>query len=197
MLHGTEITIGDETVSDVLIGEPSEGGRAYTLGIPKGDTHYWLDREVRFFGRRWRTVGVPDEGIEENIPLRWHKKVHVRQLVTSGSVTVWNGSDYSRHVFHDADFSDLRGIKVTSAVVKNEGAVTVMLYSCAETDGYIPRYGDLIVNGEQEFEFDTSTPQTASGSMAAFRQTYPKFAVINGVEANLNGEKYDYTITAG
>lgn len=49
----------------------------YNLAIPKGDTHQWEDREVFFFGRKWRTFGVVIQGIEENIPLKWHKKVQV------------------------------------------------------------------------------------------------------------------------
>ena len=73
-------------VGNVLIGEPSteqitdelniSGKRlAYTLAIPKGDTHDWEDQVVEFFGRKFRTFGIPQEGIEANIPLRWHKKV--------------------------------------------------------------------------------------------------------------------------
>lgn len=49
----------------------------YTLAIPKGDMNNWTDKEVRFFGKRWRTVGIPQEGIEEMIPLEWNKKVMV------------------------------------------------------------------------------------------------------------------------
>lgn len=50
---------------------------AYTLAIPKGDTHDWVNKEVRFFGQRFRTVGIPLEGIEELIPLGWNRKVQV------------------------------------------------------------------------------------------------------------------------
>ena len=50
---------------------------AYNLAIPKGDTHEWENRTVEFFGRKWRTVGIPLEGIEELIPLDWNKKVTV------------------------------------------------------------------------------------------------------------------------
>ena len=52
---------------------------SYTLGIPKGDMHDWENKEVRFFGKRWRTVGIPLEGIEELIPLEWNKKVMVER----------------------------------------------------------------------------------------------------------------------
>ena len=51
----------------------------YTLAIPKGDMHDWENKEVRFFGKRWRTVGIPLEGIEELIPLEWNKKVMVER----------------------------------------------------------------------------------------------------------------------
>lgn len=79
-----------EVVNDVLVGEP-EGSDvtdtlnltgkmlAYTLAIPKGDTHEWRDRKVEFFGRKFRTFGEPVEGIEWMIPLRWNKKVKVER----------------------------------------------------------------------------------------------------------------------
>lgn len=51
----------------------------YTLGIPKGDTHDWENAEVRFFNERWRTFGIPIEGIEALVPLDWHKKVMVER----------------------------------------------------------------------------------------------------------------------
>lgn len=76
------------TVENVLIGEPSTDditsstdlyGKtiAYMLGIPKGDDHDWKDATVEFFGRKYKTFGFPVEGVEANIPLRWHKKVRV------------------------------------------------------------------------------------------------------------------------
>lgn len=51
----------------------------YTLAIPKGDTNDWNDCRVSFFGEDWRTFGIPTEGIEDNIPLRWNKKVMVER----------------------------------------------------------------------------------------------------------------------
>ena len=79
-----------EVVNNVLVGEPEgsdvtdtlnlTGKRiAYTLAIPKGDTHEWRDRKVEFFGRKFRTFGEPVEGIEGMIPLRWNKKVKVER----------------------------------------------------------------------------------------------------------------------
>lgn len=77
-------------VDDVLIGEPSTqdivdelnlSGRklAYTLAIPKGDTRTWEGRKVGFFGDTFCVIGKPTQGIEENIPLRWNKKVKVER----------------------------------------------------------------------------------------------------------------------
>ena len=79
-----------EQIENVLIGEPSTdditdtltlyGKRlAYTLGIPKGDTHTWTDRTVEFFGEKFRTIGEPTMGIEHLIPLSWNKKVKVER----------------------------------------------------------------------------------------------------------------------
>ncbi|HEM4919332.1 TPA: hypothetical protein U1153_001137 [Streptococcus suis] len=51
----------------------------YTLAIPKGDVHNWTNKEVRFFGQRWRTVGEPLEGLDHLIPLEWNKKVQVER----------------------------------------------------------------------------------------------------------------------
>ncbi|HEL0585126.1 TPA: hypothetical protein TUS99_000586 [Streptococcus equi subsp. zooepidemicus] len=51
----------------------------YVLAIPKGDKHDWENKEVRFFGKKWRTVGLPLESIEGLIPLDWNKKVMVER----------------------------------------------------------------------------------------------------------------------
>ena len=81
----TETTV---PVDNVLIGEPKTedivnelqlSGKklAYTLAVPKGDTHDWTDTKVQFFGQTFRTIGKPTQGIEELIPLSWNKKVKV------------------------------------------------------------------------------------------------------------------------
>ena len=51
----------------------------YTLGIPKGNTDQWEDVEVKFFNQRWRTFGIPLEGIEHLMRLDWNKKVMVER----------------------------------------------------------------------------------------------------------------------
>lgn len=69
------------TSSDDIVNQMSLTGKkaVYTLAIPKGDTHDWEDKEVKFFNQRWQTFGVPLEGIEDMIPLDWNKKVMVER----------------------------------------------------------------------------------------------------------------------
>lgn len=77
-------------VENVLVGIPTSqeivdtleltGKRvAYTLGIPKGDTHTWTDRKISFFGEDFRAIAAPVQGIEDMIPLSWNKKVQVER----------------------------------------------------------------------------------------------------------------------
>lgn len=79
-----------EVIENVLVGEPSaedvvnelnlSGKRiAYVLAIPKGDTHTWENTEVEFWGMTFKTVGIPTQGIDDNIPLKWNKKVKVER----------------------------------------------------------------------------------------------------------------------
>ena len=82
-----------EAVENVLVGQPSAGevtdtlnlyGKktVYTLGIPKGDTHDWVDKTVLLpepFAGRYRTIGFPVAGIEANVPLSWNRKIQVER----------------------------------------------------------------------------------------------------------------------
>lgn len=84
----------DVEVKDVLIGQPDTddiqnaitkyGKRiTYTLGIPKGDTNDWEKAKVVLpspWNETFNVVGDAIMGIEENIPLRWNKKVHLERL---------------------------------------------------------------------------------------------------------------------
>ena len=76
-------------IEDVLVGQPSTDdvtstlslyGKKldYVLGIPKGDAHNWRDSKIEFFGKIFRSFGEVVEGIEANIPGRWHKQVRVQ-----------------------------------------------------------------------------------------------------------------------
>jgi hypothetical protein len=77
-------------VADVLVGQPSTdditssiqlyGKRIdYVLGIPKGDKNDRTDATVIIWGERFRTIGYPMTGEQENIPLRWGKNVKVER----------------------------------------------------------------------------------------------------------------------
>lgn len=46
----------------------------YNIAIPKGDSHTWQDCRVDFFGQSWRVIGLPQQGIDENIPGFWNQK---------------------------------------------------------------------------------------------------------------------------
>ena len=51
----------------------------YQIAIPKGDKNSWENAVVEFLGQKWRTIGFPEEGIEDNIPLQWNKKIKVER----------------------------------------------------------------------------------------------------------------------
>lgn len=80
-----------EVVENVLIGEPvqaeldgnniKKARAAYTLAIPKRDTHVWEDAEVEFWGKRWRQYGRVIQGIEDLVPLDWNKKITVEEVI--------------------------------------------------------------------------------------------------------------------
>lgn len=73
-----------QDVDNVLVALPEakeldDKGRtiAYVLGIPKGDRHEWKDQLIEWRGERYQAVGIPEVGIEANVPGPWHKKVKV------------------------------------------------------------------------------------------------------------------------
>lgn len=198
LIQGTDITLygtTNETISNVLIGEPALNGKSYTLGIPKGDTHTWTDRKIGFFDRVFRSIGLPEQGIEANIPLFWHKKVKVELAEITGSITVYEKNTYTKHTFSDAYFYDGRGSKLEKSGVIPADTVTAKIYSFAHDNSYIPKAGDLLVNGALEFTFDTSTQAKTSDSMATFRATYGSPIVISTVEHKTNGLLPDIIIT--
>lgn len=74
------VLIGQPTTEDItnslsLYGKKIE----YTLAIPKGDENIWENQEVIFFNKKYKVFGGVIEGIEEMIPLSWHKKVMVER----------------------------------------------------------------------------------------------------------------------
>lgn len=84
------VTETREAVNDCLVGSPSTdditdtlnlyGKKVeYVVGIPKGDTHTWRDAVVEIWGERFRVIGYPTTGIQENIPLRWGQNIKVER----------------------------------------------------------------------------------------------------------------------
>lgn len=72
------VLVAPVTSDDVLDTTNLTGKKAvYHLAIPKGDTHDWRDKKVRFFGKVFKVFGEPIVGMEEMIPLEWNKKVTV------------------------------------------------------------------------------------------------------------------------
>ena len=77
-------------VPGCLVGQPSSddivqtmemyGKRiAFVIGVPKGDENTWTDTDVIIWGERYHTIGFPETGIQENIPLSWGKNVKVER----------------------------------------------------------------------------------------------------------------------
>lgn len=80
-----------ENVENVLVGEPNADditastalyGKQirYMLGIPKTDTHDWMDKKVSWvdaYGHEHvcKTFGFPITGVGDLIPGPWHMKV--------------------------------------------------------------------------------------------------------------------------
>jgi hypothetical protein len=80
----------EEDVNNILVGQPTTEDYAttlqltgkhiaYVLGIPKGDTHDWVNTDVIIWGERFRTIGLPQTGIQDNIPLQWGQNVKVER----------------------------------------------------------------------------------------------------------------------
>ena len=74
---GADVYIGQPTEADIVNANQFGKHVQYTLGIPKEDTHVWEDTEVEFWGKKFRTVGMPVQGIDEMVPLSWGRNVMV------------------------------------------------------------------------------------------------------------------------
>lgn len=83
-------TTNDISVPDVVVGSPTFDGQvaelnltgkklAFTLGIPKGDTHDWKDAEVVIRGEVFKTYGYPMTQTAGNVPGKWNTQVKVER----------------------------------------------------------------------------------------------------------------------
>lgn len=194
LIQGTTIQLYDgetvENVSNVLIGESSSDGTVYTLAIPKGDTHEWENRLVEFFGRKFRTFGLPEQGIEANIPLMWHKKIKAEYLKINNSCTVYEKDNFTRHHFSYAYICDKRSSKAAKDGIQTADSLEVYIYLGT---AYKPKISDIIVSGKCDFVFSTATEKEISESFKEFRKLYPDYAVINSIEIQ---KDVDYSIKA-
>ena len=51
----------------------------YELLIPKDDAHHWEEREVSFFGKRWKTFGFVLQWPDNLTPGDWDRKIKVER----------------------------------------------------------------------------------------------------------------------
>ena len=74
------VLVGNPSTDDVASSISMYGKRIdLMLGIPKGDTHSWIDTDVIIWGQRYRTIGYPTTGEQANIPLKWGQNVKVER----------------------------------------------------------------------------------------------------------------------
>ena len=72
--------VGQPTTDDITATMEMYGKHiAYVVGVPKGDDNSWVDTDVVIWGDRYRTIGYPETGIQDNIPLKWGKNVKVER----------------------------------------------------------------------------------------------------------------------
>lgn len=181
-----------EKIENVLVGEPSSAGTSYMIAIPKGDNHEWEDKIIKIFGRKFRTIGLAEQGIEENIPLLWHKKIKAEFMNINSSCTIYEKDTFIRHFFENTYTCDTRSQKATSSVIQTAGNIDVHIYLNNE---YKPKINDIIVIGDCGFEFNTQSQKTISESFSEFRKKFD-FATINGVTIKNSIKIPDYDITA-
>ena len=194
-----------ETVENVLVGEPNTVDSAignckiktYTLAIPKGDSHDWTNKKVKFFDSKFRTVGKEIQGIESNIPLCWHKKISIEELIINGNCTFFDSRDFTRHVYNGILLFDNRNfIRDKTGETKN-GSLDIQIYGVNNTDSeWFPKAGDYVVPEICDFEFNTSDEQKISESMADFRKKYNDFAIVNSIKKRFPDVSPDLIISA-
>lgn len=194
-----------EVVDNVLVGEPASSDSAignckvmtYTLAVPKGDLHDWTNKKVEFFGKKFRTVGKEIQGIEANIPLCWHKKISLEELLVNGSCTFFDSRDFTRHIYSDVLLFDNRNFaRDKTGEVKNS-SLDIQVYAVNNSDfTWFPKVGDYVIPEICDFEFDASDERKISESMADFRKKYNKFAIVNSVEKRFSDVLPDLIISA-
>lgn len=80
-----DVLVGTPTTDDIKTSVELYGKKIeYILGIPKGDTHNWIDADIIIWSQRYKSFGYPMTGEPENIPLRWGQNVRVTRFDVTG-----------------------------------------------------------------------------------------------------------------
>lgn len=98
-------------------------------------------------------------------------------MLTNSDCTVYEKGSFTRHVIPRVYWNDSRGATVTKNGVQISDSLIVYIY---DTE-YVPRPGDIIVKGAVDFEWDSTTQQTASACKRQFEELYPDFAAVRSV----------------
>lgn len=208
MIKGTAAQVLDSElisefeINNVLIGEPTTANLiglsipAATLALPKEIDTDLTDRLVKVGSRIYRTVGYPEEGIEENVPLFWHKKFKLELLMDNTALTVYDGRTFSKTLIKHAFAVDCRGKLANKNSFETSGNLKAFIPSAIIAAGTYFTPASLIVTENCGFEFDTSSEQALSQSLKEFKKLYPTFAVIKECEKSLNAKLFDLVITA-
>lgn len=74
------VLVAPASSEDIITNTDLTGKKeVYTLAIPKGDTHDWVDKRVDFWGKSFKTFGFPVKGIDALVPTSWNMKVTVER----------------------------------------------------------------------------------------------------------------------
>lgn len=98
-------------------------------------------------------------------------------MLINADCTVYEKGSFTRHVIPGVYWNDSRGATVSRNGVQISDSLIVYIYDSE----YAPRPGDIIVKGAVDFEWDSTTQQTASASKRQFEELYPDFAAVRTV----------------
>lgn len=99
-------------------------------------------------------------------------------MLVNADCTVYEAETYTRHELRRVYWNDSRGRTVSKGGIQVTDSVIVYLYS----DDYIPKSGDILVEGVTAFIFDTTDQRSISESMKQLRKQHPDFAVVKSVQ---------------
>jgi hypothetical protein len=104
-------------------------------------------------------------------------------MLTNADVTIYEKDSCTAHLISDVYLNDSRGRTVSKNGIQISDSVILYIYS----DEYIPKAGDMFVNGLTDFEFDCTDEKSISESMKLFRTAFPDFAVVKSVNNAMYG----------